>query len=77
MYVHWYTSERARKAIGDRLQVPSCLSRVDRNWKMRPRTQRTDVGKYCFVNRTITDWKQLTDGEIGLSAVIRIASETE
>jgi hypothetical protein len=25
---------------------------------------RTDVGKYSFVNRIITDWNQLTDGEV-------------
>ena len=52
-------------AIRDRLQAPSCLSRVDHNWKIRARKQRTDVGKYSFVNRTITDWNQLTEGEIG------------
>jgi hypothetical protein len=27
---------------------------------------RTDVGKYSFVNRIITDWNQLTEGEIGV-----------
>jgi len=32
---------------------------------LRSRKQRTDVGKYSFVNRTITDWNQLTEGEIG------------
>jgi hypothetical protein len=60
-----YTGERAWKAIRDRLQAPSYLSRVDHNWKIRVRKQRTDVGKYSFVNRTITDWNQLTEGEIG------------
>jgi hypothetical protein len=60
-----YTGERAWKAIGDRLQAPSYLSGVEHNWKIRARKQRTDVGKYSFVNRTITDWKQLTEGEIG------------
>jgi hypothetical protein len=51
--------------IGDRLQASNYLSRVDHNWKIRARKQRTDVGKYSFVNRTITDWNQLTEGEIG------------
>jgi hypothetical protein len=60
-----YTGERARKAIHDRLQTTSYLSRVDHNWKIRARKQRTDVGKYSFVNRTITDWNKLTDREIG------------
>jgi hypothetical protein len=60
-----YTGERAWKAIGDRLQAPSYMIGVDHNWKIRARKQRTDVGKYFFVNRTITDWNQLTEREIG------------
>jgi hypothetical protein len=60
-----YTGQRAWKSIGDRLQVPSYLSRVEHNWKIRARKQRTDVDKYSFVNRTITDWNHLTEGEIG------------
>jgi hypothetical protein len=28
---------------------------------------RTDVGKFSFVNRTITEWNQLTEGAIGTS----------
>jgi hypothetical protein len=66
---------RAWKAIADRLQAPSYLSRVDHNCKIRARKQRTDVGKYSFVNRTITDWTQLSEAELGFSQVIRIASE--
>jgi hypothetical protein len=58
-----YTDKRAWKAIWDRLEAPSYLSRVDHNWKIRARKQRKDVGKYSFVNRTITDWNQLTEGE--------------
>jgi len=55
------------KAIGDRLQMPSYLSRVDHHWKIRARKQRTDIGKYSFVNRYITDWNQLPEGVIGTS----------
>jgi len=62
-----YTSERAWKTIGDRLQAPSYLSRVDHYWKIRARKQRTDIGKYSFVNRTITDWNKLPEGAIGTS----------
>jgi hypothetical protein len=29
------------------------------NWKIRTRKQKTDVGKYSFVNRTIKSWNQL------------------
>jgi hypothetical protein len=38
---------------------------VNHNCKIRARKQSTDVGKYSFVNRTITDWNQLSEGEIG------------
>jgi hypothetical protein len=62
-----YTGERAWKATGDRLQVPSYLSRVDHHWKIRARKQRTDIGKYYFVNRSITDWNQLLERAIGTS----------
>ena len=63
----WQTGERAWKAIGDRLQAPSYLSTVEHDWKIRARKQRTDVGKYSFVNRTITDWNQLPGGTIRTS----------
>jgi hypothetical protein len=61
-----YTGESAGKAIGDRLQVPSYLSRADHHWKMGAR-KRTDIGKYSFVNRFITDWNLLPEGVIGTS----------
>jgi hypothetical protein len=60
-----YKGEKAWKAIEDRLQAPSYLSRVDHNWKIRARKQRTDISKYSFVNRTITVWNQPSEGEIG------------
>jgi len=60
-----YTCERAWKAIEDRLQAPSYLSRVDHHWKIRTRKQRIDIGKYSFVNRSITDLNQLPEGAIG------------
>jgi hypothetical protein len=56
---------KAWKEIRDRFQAPSYLSRVDHNWKIRARKQRPDVGKFSFVNRTIIDWNQLSEGEIG------------
>jgi hypothetical protein len=54
-----YTGKRAWKAIGDRLERPCYLSRVDHNRKIRSRKQETDIGKYSFVNRTIQVWNQL------------------
>jgi hypothetical protein len=60
-----YTGERAWKAIENRLQASSYLSRVDHYWKIRAKKQRTDIGKYFFVNGTITDWNKLTEGATG------------
>ena len=50
------TGYRAWIALGERLQAPSYLSMVDHHWKIRARKQRTDIGKYSFVNKSITDW---------------------
>jgi hypothetical protein len=61
-----YSGERAWKAIGDRLQRPHYLSRVDHERKIRSRRQRADIGKYSFVNRTIQDWNQLPAEALGI-----------
>jgi hypothetical protein len=60
-----YTGERAWKDIGDRLEKPCYLSRVDHNRKIRNRKQKTDIGKYSFVNRTIQLWNQLPADVLG------------
>jgi hypothetical protein len=57
-----YTRRRAWKVKRDRLLKPCYLSRVDHNRKIRTRKQRTDAGKYSFVNRTIQNWNQLPAG---------------
>jgi hypothetical protein len=54
--------QAARRAISDRLQRPHYLSRIDHERKIRSRRQRTDIGKYSFVNRTIQEWNQLPAG---------------
>jgi len=54
-----YSGKGTWKAIGDRLQRPHYLSRVDHERKIRSRRQRTDIGKYSFVKWTIQDWNQL------------------
>ena len=59
------TGERAWKVIGDKLQRPHYLSRIDHEQKVRSRRQRTDIGKYSFVNRTIQDWNQLPAEVLG------------
>jgi hypothetical protein len=51
--------QRAWKAIGERLQWPHYLNKVDHERNMRSRRQRTDIGKYSFANRTIQQWNQL------------------
>jgi hypothetical protein len=62
-----YTGEKVWKAIAERLQAPSYLSRVNHYWKIRARKQKTDIRKYSFVNRTITNWNKLPEGVIGTS----------
>jgi len=54
-----YSGDRAWKPIGDRLKRPHYLSRVDHERKIRSRKQRTDIGKYSFLNRTIQLWNKL------------------
>jgi len=54
-----YSWERAWKAVRNRLRRPYYLSRFDHVRKNRDRKQRTDIGKYSFVNRTIKNWNQL------------------
>ena len=54
-----HTIEGAWKSIGERLKGPCYLSRDDHNRKIRARKQRTDIGKYSFVNRTIKLRNQL------------------
>jgi hypothetical protein len=58
-----YMGEWAWKAMGDRLQRPCCLSMVNHDKKIRSRKERTDIGKYSFVNRNIQLWNQLTTHE--------------
>ena len=60
-----YSVERAWKAIRDRLRRPYYLSRVDHVRKIGDRKQRTDIGKYSFVNRTINNWNQLPAETLG------------
>jgi hypothetical protein len=57
-----YTGIRAWEARGDRILRPCYLSREDHNCKIKTRKQRTDIGKYSFLNRTIIDWNQLAVG---------------
>lgn len=54
-----YRGERAWEEIGVRLERPHYMSRVDHKQKIKNRRQRTDIGKYSFVNRTIELWNQL------------------
>jgi hypothetical protein len=55
----FYSGNRAWKAIEDRLLRPHYLSREDHNRKIRPRKQRTEIGKFSFLNRTVISWNQL------------------
>jgi len=55
----------ASKAVHDRLRRPFFMSRVDHVYKIRDRKQRTDIGKYFFVNRTFKNWNQLPAEALG------------
>jgi len=55
----WKAGERDWRAIRDRLRRPYYLSRVDHVRKIRDRMQRTDIGKYSFINRTIKNWRSV------------------
>jgi len=48
------------------IRRPDYLSRVDHERKIRSRRQRTDIGKYSFVNRTIEHWNQLSEEVLGI-----------
>jgi len=54
-----YTGEWAWKSTGDRLKGQCYLSQDGHDCKFRTRKQRTDIGKYFFVNRSIKLWNQL------------------
>jgi len=56
---------KERQKIRDRLRRPYYLNRVDHVWKIRDRKQRTDIGKYSFVNRTNKNWNQLPAERLG------------
>jgi hypothetical protein len=64
-----YKGERAWKDTGDRLQAPYYRSRVGHCWKIKSGKIRTDVGKFFFISRTISDWNRLPEGRIGTSLV--------
>jgi hypothetical protein len=55
------TCERAWKAVRDRLEAPSYLSWVDQCSKIGVRKQRRYIGKYSFVNGSISDWTKLPE----------------
>jgi hypothetical protein len=63
-----YTGERAWKTIGDRFHSPCYLSRVDHVRKIRNREQKTNIGKYSFVNRTVQLWNQLLADVLGTNS---------
>jgi len=51
--------EWAWKSIGDSLNGPCSLSWDDHDCKIKARKQRTDIGKYSVVNRSVRLWSQL------------------
>jgi len=47
------------EGYGERLQRPHYQRRADHERKIRNRMQRTDIGKYSFVNKSIRMWNRL------------------
>jgi hypothetical protein len=45
-----------------RAQMWDVMLGLDRNWKIRTRNHRTEVGKHSLVHRTIKSWNQLHAG---------------
>jgi hypothetical protein len=60
-----YSGERAWRAISDRFRRPYYLSGLDHIRIIRDGKQRTDIGKYSVVNRTIKNWNQLPVQTLG------------
>ena len=56
-----YNGRRTWKVIGNIILEPCYVNRGDHNRKIRNRKQRTDVGKFSLVNRTIEIWNQLPE----------------
>jgi hypothetical protein len=54
-----YVGYKAWVDIKRRLYVPTYYSKGHHRFKIKLRQQRADVGKFCFLNRTIVDWNQL------------------
>jgi len=59
---NWYPEVGAKV---NAFSISSISSRVDHIRKIRGRRQRTDIGKYSFVNRTIKNWNQLPAEVLG------------
>ena len=55
-----FSNKRTWKAIGNRLLKQCYLIMEDHSPEIRTRKERTDVGKYSFLNRIIKYWKKLT-----------------
>ena len=74
----------AWKSLTNRLKAPTYISRGDHSHKIKEREQRTDVGKFSLINRTIRDWNNFpasvferfpSSVKVFKSRVIRLSSE--
>ena len=72
-----YNWEPSWKAIRDRLRSPFYFNGVYHVWKIMDRKERTDIGKYSFLNRTFKNWNQLPAEALGHSLVNLRFLETE
>lgn len=54
-----YTNQPAWRELNKRLEKPTYISRVDHPFKVKGRPQRTNYGKYSFINRGVDNWNAL------------------
>lgn len=54
-----HLGQKAWVDITARLEKPTYYGRNDHDFKIKCRKQKTDVGKFSFLNRTINDWNDL------------------
>jgi hypothetical protein len=66
--IYKFLAPETRKVASTKPTTPnSGVSRFDHVRKIRDRKQRTNIGKYSFVNRTIKNWNQLPAEALGTS----------
>lgn len=51
----FFTGQKLRQGIWDKIKEPTRYGRTNHYFKIKPRQQKPDVGKYSFLFRTVND----------------------